>query len=67
MDSIVLESVLTFPECGFAKQESMPTDACQFVYEHATVRPCCAPIGVTTAYSVRLVRGSVRQFAPTLL
>ena len=45
----VLESILTCPQCGFAKQESMPTDACQFYYEctscGALLRPnagdCC--------------------------
>jgi hypothetical protein len=31
----ILESVLTCPECGFAKREVMPTDACQYYYE------CC--------------------------
>ena len=29
----VLVSVLTCPKCGFAKSESMPSDACQFYYE----------------------------------
>ncbi len=29
----MLESVLACPNCGFAKQETMPTDACQFYYE----------------------------------
>jgi hypothetical protein len=28
-----LESVLTCPECGHARRELMPTDACQFFYE----------------------------------
>lgn len=28
-----LDSVLTCPECGHAKRERMPTDACQFFYE----------------------------------
>ena len=49
MTEPVLESVLTCPHCGFAKQESMPTDACQFYYEcsncGAMLRPnkgdCC--------------------------
>ncbi|MCK3780145.1 hypothetical protein MZK49_25965 [Ensifer sesbaniae] len=35
MNSVVLESVLTCPDCGFAKRETMPTDACQFFYECA--------------------------------
>ncbi|MEP7276681.1 MAG: GDCCVxC domain-containing (seleno)protein [Betaproteobacteria bacterium] len=46
---ILLESVLTCPRCGFAKRETMPTDACQFFYECAAcgslLRPdaghCC--------------------------
>jgi hypothetical protein len=31
--NIVLESVPTCPHCGFAAQETMPTDACLFFYE----------------------------------
>ena len=27
-----LESVITCPECGTAKSETMPTNACQFFY-----------------------------------
>ena len=46
---MILESVLTCPNCGFAKGESMPTDACQFYYQctrcAALLRPkrgdCC--------------------------
>lgn len=49
MSAPVLESVLTCPECGAAKSEPMPTDACQFYYEcthcRALLRPkpgdCC--------------------------
>ena len=47
--AVILESVLTCPNCGRAKAEPMPTDACQFFYEctncHALLRPksgdCC--------------------------
>lgn len=28
-----LISVLTCPECGQSKEETMPTDACQYFYE----------------------------------
>jgi hypothetical protein len=43
------KSMITCPGCGFAKEESMPTDACQFFYEctncHAILKPkpgdCC--------------------------
>jgi rubredoxin len=49
MSAIALESVVTCPNCGFGKQETMPTDACQFYYEcsncGALLRPtagdCC--------------------------
>ncbi|MEK1929161.1 MAG: GDCCVxC domain-containing (seleno)protein [Pararhizobium sp.] len=30
--NVILESVLACPHCGFAKLETMPTDACQFFY-----------------------------------
>ena len=49
-ESIVrLQSVITCPVCGFAKEETMPTDSCQFFYEctncHTRLRPkpgdCC--------------------------
>ncbi len=33
MNTVILESVLTCPHCGYAKREVMPTDACQFYYE----------------------------------
>lgn len=32
VDKIVLESRITCPECGFAKDEIMPEDACQWFY-----------------------------------
>ena len=45
----VLESVLTCPQCGHARLEVMPTDACQYFHEcencRAVLRPkagdCC--------------------------
>jgi len=44
-----LNSTLTCPECGFKKEETMPTDACVHFYEcthcHALLSPesgdCC--------------------------
>jgi uncharacterized C2H2 Zn-finger protein len=35
MSAVTLESVLTCPQCGFAKAERMPTDACLYFYECA--------------------------------
>lgn len=44
-----LQSTIRCPECGFKKEETMPTEACQFFYECAhcgtVLRPqrgdCC--------------------------
>jgi hypothetical protein len=33
MLKLTLESILTCPQCGFKKLETMPTDSCQFFYE----------------------------------
>ena len=49
MNQEIIESTLACPECGFAKSEIMPVDACQWLYEcegcHAMLRPkagdCC--------------------------
>ncbi|WP_127347356.1 GDCCVxC domain-containing (seleno)protein [Pseudidiomarina mangrovi] len=31
--SIVLQSEITCPHCGYQKTETMPTDACQYFYD----------------------------------
>ena len=31
--SLILQSTLTCPACGHAREETMPTDACQYFYE----------------------------------
>jgi hypothetical protein len=49
MTEVVLQSTLTCPACGHVKEETMPTDACQWFYEcehcKAVLRPkagdCC--------------------------
>ena len=30
---MILQSIITCPKCGAAKMETMPTDACQYLYE----------------------------------
>ena len=30
---MILTSVIKCPECGFEKEEKMPTNSCQFFYE----------------------------------
>jgi rubredoxin len=47
--TVQLQSTITCPECSFAKEETMPTEFCQFFYEcsgcGAMLRPqqgdCC--------------------------
>jgi hypothetical protein len=49
MSEVILQSTITCPECGHVKEESMPTDSCQWFYEcqkcQAVLRPkagdCC--------------------------
>ncbi|TWI82587.1 GDCCVxC domain-containing (seleno)protein [Chitinophaga japonensis] len=31
-ETIILQSVITCPGCGYKKKETMPTDACQYFY-----------------------------------
>jgi hypothetical protein len=33
VSSVILQSVITCPDCGAQHEETMPTDACQFFYE----------------------------------
>lgn len=33
MENTLLKSVITCPECGYQKEEQMPTESCQFFYE----------------------------------
>ena len=47
--TVILESLLTCPQCGNAALEEMPTDSCRFFHEcsqcHTVLRPkagdCC--------------------------
>jgi hypothetical protein len=48
-NSIIAQSTITCPHCGFQKEETMPTDACQYFYQcegcQTTLKPlagdCC--------------------------
>lgn len=63
MSTINLESELTCPNCGYTKQESMPTNACQFYFAcincKMLLRPrpataaCSAPMALCLAYRLR--------------
>jgi len=43
MSTVILESALTCPECGFVKTETMPADACQWLYECEQCRALLKP------------------------
>jgi hypothetical protein len=43
MVDVVLQSTLTCPQCGHAKLETMPTDACQWFYECEGCRTVLRP------------------------
>lgn len=40
---IQLNSTITCPYCGFKKDETMPTDSCQFFYECINCRKILKP------------------------
>ena len=42
---IIATSIITCPECGFQKEETMPTDACQFFYECDACKKVLRPTG----------------------
>ena len=66
----ILQSLLTCPHCGHTKQETMPTDACQWFYEcegcHALLKPkpgdCCVfcSYGSHPCPPIQLERGCCR-------
>jgi hypothetical protein len=55
MAGTVTEATITCPECGFAKAETMPVDACRYFYRceacEATLRPLPGDCCVFCSYS----------------
>jgi len=43
VDEMELESVIKCPECGFEKEEVMPTDSCMFFYQCANCKTLLKP------------------------
>jgi len=41
--TVILQSTLTCPDCGTAKVETMPTNACQYFYECVTCKTLLKP------------------------
>jgi hypothetical protein len=42
---ILLQSTITCPECKHQKEETMPTDACQYFYECENCKKILKPVG----------------------
>ena len=40
---VILESSITCPQCGHVKDETMPTDSCQWFYECAGCKTVLKP------------------------
>ncbi len=57
MNDELLRSVLTCPVCGHARQETMPTEACQWFYEcrqcKTVLRPRAGDCCVFCSYGTR--------------
>jgi hypothetical protein len=43
MTVITLQSIITCPNCGFGKEETMPIDACQYFYECTNCKTLLKP------------------------
>ena len=43
MKEIILKSVITCPNCGYLKEETMPEDSCQFFYECVNCKTLLKP------------------------
>jgi len=41
--TLELQSILTCPRCGFEKEETMPSDACQWFYQCASCGETLTP------------------------
>jgi hypothetical protein len=42
--TVLLNSTITCPACGFQKEEEMPTDACQYFYECESCKTRLKPL-----------------------
>jgi len=43
--NVILESIITCPVCNHTKEETMPTNACQFFYECEACKTRLRPKG----------------------
>ena len=74
MKVLILQSTLTCPACGYVKEETMPTDACQWFYDcercKAVLRPqagdCCVFCSYGTVPCPPMQADPVACCAPTV-
>jgi len=59
---VLLQSVITCPNCGHKKEETMPTDSCQFFYECESCKTVLKPLPGTVAYIAVMEQFLVRRF-----
>jgi hypothetical protein len=64
-NTLVLQSTLTCPACGFHKEETMPTDACQYFYKCASCETTLNLSKVIVAYFVVTALYLAHQYKPT--
>jgi hypothetical protein len=43
INTIIQQSVITCPDCGFEKEETMPAEACHYFYECANCKTILKP------------------------
>ncbi|MHA1442883.1 MAG: GDCCVxC domain-containing (seleno)protein, partial [Candidatus Heimdallarchaeota archaeon] len=43
MKKIILQSIITCPDCGFSKEETMPTNYCQLKYKCSNCNAILTP------------------------
>ncbi len=44
LPAVLLQSLITCPQCGFSKMETMPTNACQFFYDCENCKAMLKPL-----------------------
>lgn len=42
--NIIFQSIITCPNCGYKKEETMPTDACSWFYECENCKTILKPL-----------------------
>src|SRR5262249_21150809 len=63
---MILESIITCPHCRTTKAESMPTDACRFLYECSGCGATLRPKPGDCWCSVPMAPFRVRRFKPDI-